>query len=153
MPTQSPVLTLNNGVKMPALGLGVYQSPPEQTVAAVEAALATGYRLIDTAAAYLNEREVGEGIRRSGEIPSRNRFGEGFGINQRIDLDGFLVRRVAVVAGTDRVASQINGNLRHGFKCLVLVLHGRMSLTNGISLPANQRMVFPLTYPSFEFRV
>src|SRR4051812_16577554 len=66
MPTESPVLTLNNGVKMPALGLGVYQSPPEQTVAAVEAALATGYRLIDTAAAYLNEREVGEGIRRSG---------------------------------------------------------------------------------------
>lgn len=66
MTTESPVLALNNGVKMPALGLGVYQSPPEQTVAAVEAALATGYRLIDTAAAYLNEREVGEGIRRSG---------------------------------------------------------------------------------------
>jgi diketogulonate reductase-like aldo/keto reductase len=64
--TESPLFALNNGVKMPALGLGVYQSPPEQTVAAVEAALATGYRLIDTAAAYLNEREVGEGIRRSG---------------------------------------------------------------------------------------
>jgi diketogulonate reductase-like aldo/keto reductase len=61
-----PLITLNNGVKMPALGLGVYQSPPEQTVTAVEAALSTGYRLIDTAAAYLNEREVGEGIRRSG---------------------------------------------------------------------------------------
>jgi 2,5-diketo-D-gluconate reductase A len=59
-------LTLNNGVTMPALGLGVFQSPPELTTAAVEAALATGYRLIDTAAAYRNEREVGEGIRRSG---------------------------------------------------------------------------------------
>ncbi|MFF1876335.1 aldo/keto reductase [Leifsonia sp. NPDC058230] len=59
-------LTLNNGVTMPALGLGVFQSPPELTTAAVETALATGYRLIDTAAAYLNEREVGEGIRRSG---------------------------------------------------------------------------------------
>jgi len=59
-------LTLNNGVTMPALGLGVFQSPPEQTTAAVEAALATGYRHIDTAAAYGNEREVGEGIRNSG---------------------------------------------------------------------------------------
>ncbi|MDQ0240287.1 diketogulonate reductase-like aldo/keto reductase [Arthrobacter bambusae] len=59
-------LTLNNGVTMPALGLGVFQSAPEQTTAAVEAALATGYRHIDTAAAYGNEREVGEGIRRSG---------------------------------------------------------------------------------------
>jgi diketogulonate reductase-like aldo/keto reductase len=59
-------LTLNNGVTMPALGLGVFQSAPEQTTAAVEAALAAGYRHIDTAAAYGNEREVGEGIRRSG---------------------------------------------------------------------------------------
>jgi diketogulonate reductase-like aldo/keto reductase len=59
-------LTLNNGVTMPALGLGVFQSPPEQTTAAVEAALATGYRHIDTAAAYGNEREVGEAVRRSG---------------------------------------------------------------------------------------
>jgi diketogulonate reductase-like aldo/keto reductase len=58
--------TLNNGVVMPALGLGVFQSPPEETTAAVEAALATGYRHIDTAAAYGNEREVGEGIRRAG---------------------------------------------------------------------------------------
>ncbi|MFJ8716431.1 aldo/keto reductase [Streptomyces violaceus] len=62
----TPVLKLNNGVEMPALGLGVYQSPPEQTVPAVEAALKDGYRLIDTAAAYGNEKEVGDGIRRSG---------------------------------------------------------------------------------------
>ena len=59
-------LTLNNGVTMPALGLGVFQSPPEQTTAAVQSALEAGYRHIDTAAAYGNEREVGEGIRRSG---------------------------------------------------------------------------------------
>jgi 2,5-diketo-D-gluconate reductase A len=59
-------LTLNNGVQMPSLGFGVFQTPPEQTVAAVETAIATGYRHIDTAAAYLNEREVGEGLRRSG---------------------------------------------------------------------------------------
>ena len=51
---------------MPALGLGVFQTPPEETRAAVEAALTTGYRHIDTAAAYGNEREVGEAIRRSG---------------------------------------------------------------------------------------
>jgi len=51
---------------MPVLGFGVYQTPAEQTVSAVEAALSTGYRHIDTAAAYGNEREVGEAVRRSG---------------------------------------------------------------------------------------
>jgi len=59
-------LTLNNGVRMPAIGLGVFQSAPEHTARAVEAAIAHGYRLIDTAAAYSNERQVGEGIRASG---------------------------------------------------------------------------------------
>jgi 2,5-diketo-D-gluconate reductase A len=59
-------LKLNNDVTMPALGLGVFQSPPEETTAAVQSALEVGYRHIDTAAAYGNEREVGEGIRRSG---------------------------------------------------------------------------------------
>ena len=59
-------LTLNNGVEMPALGLGVFQTPPEETRAAVEAALSAGYRHIDTAAAYGNERQVGEALRRSG---------------------------------------------------------------------------------------
>ena len=62
----APLLTLNNGVQLPALGFGVYQSAPEDTVAAVQRALADGYRLIDTAAAYFNEAEVGEGIHRSG---------------------------------------------------------------------------------------
>ncbi|WP_406250627.1 aldo/keto reductase [Microbacterium sp. M] len=59
-------ITLNNGIQMPALGFGVFQSAPEETVDAVSAALETGYRLIDTAAAYGNEREVGEAIRRVG---------------------------------------------------------------------------------------
>jgi diketogulonate reductase-like aldo/keto reductase len=58
-------LTLNNGVEMPALGFGVFQTPPEETAAAVHTALKTGYRLIDTAAAYGNERGVGEAIRRA----------------------------------------------------------------------------------------
>lgn len=66
----SPLLALNNGVAMPALGLGVYQSGPEETVDAVAAAIAGGYRLIDTAAAYGNERQVGEGIVRSGLSPT-----------------------------------------------------------------------------------
>ncbi|BDZ64960.1 aldo/keto reductase [Agromyces mangrovi Wang et al. 2018] len=59
-------LTLNNGVVMPALGFGVFQTPPDETIEAVRTALETGYRHIDTAAAYANEREVGEGLRRSG---------------------------------------------------------------------------------------
>jgi len=58
-------LTLNNGVRMPALGFGVFQTPPEETISAVAAALRVGYRLIDTAAAYGNEREVGEALRRA----------------------------------------------------------------------------------------
>lgn len=57
---------LNNGVTMPALGFGVFQTPPAQTVESVTEALRVGYRLIDTAAAYGNEREVGEALRRSG---------------------------------------------------------------------------------------
>ncbi|WP_129658311.1 aldo/keto reductase [Rothia uropygialis] len=59
-------IALNNGVEMPALGFGVFQTPPEETVASVAEALRVGYRLIDTAASYFNEREVGEGIRASG---------------------------------------------------------------------------------------
>jgi 2,5-diketo-D-gluconate reductase A len=64
--TTVPLLTLNNGVQIPALGFGVFQTPPDETIAAVETALATGYRHIDTAAAYGNERGVGEAIRRFG---------------------------------------------------------------------------------------
>src|SRR5438876_6167384 len=64
--TSVPLLMLNSGVQMPAIGLGVFQTSPAETTSAVEAALSTGYRHIDTAAAYANEREVGEGIRRSG---------------------------------------------------------------------------------------
>src|SRR5205823_5169125 len=55
-------VTLNNGVEMPALGLGVFQTPAEETRDAVRAALGVGYRHIDTAAAYGNERQVGEAV-------------------------------------------------------------------------------------------
>ena len=59
-------ITLNNGVQLPSLGLGVLQSEGGEATAAVSTALTGGYRLIDTAAAYFNEREIGQGIRDSG---------------------------------------------------------------------------------------
>ena len=61
-----PTFELNNNVLIPAVGFGVFQTPPEETTAAVTTALQAGYRHIDTAAAYLNEKGVGEAIRRSG---------------------------------------------------------------------------------------
>ena len=72
-PATAPALKLNIDIAIPAIGLGVFQSPPEETVRAVETALRDGYRLIDTAAAYGNEREVGEGIRHSG-VPREDIF-------------------------------------------------------------------------------
>ena len=57
---------LNNGVEMPILGFGLYQVPPDQTEEAVSAALAAGYRSLDTAAAYQNEDAVGRAVRNSG---------------------------------------------------------------------------------------
>ena len=57
-----PLLTLNNGVTLPTLGLGVFQTPPDETRAAVTSALQQGYRHIDTAAAYGNEQQVGEAV-------------------------------------------------------------------------------------------
>lgn len=59
-------VTLNNGVQMPILGFGVFQIPDGETQAAVEAALATGYRHLDTAASYGNEEAVGAAIKASG---------------------------------------------------------------------------------------
>lgn len=58
--------TLNNGVAMPALGIGTFQMEPAQAEQAVYTALTMGYRMVDTANAYLNERAVGRGIRKSG---------------------------------------------------------------------------------------
>jgi diketogulonate reductase-like aldo/keto reductase len=61
-----PDFTLNNGVTIPVIGYGVFQTPPDETVTAVETALQVGYRHIDTAAVYGNEREVGKAIQQSG---------------------------------------------------------------------------------------
>lgn len=65
--------TLYNGVEMPCLGLGTYQSRDAVAAAAVKSAVETGYRLIDTAAAYGNERGVGQGIRICG-VPREEIF-------------------------------------------------------------------------------
>jgi len=67
-------VTLNNGVKMPIIGFGVYQIPDaEECENAVYEALMAGYRLIDTAAGYLNEEAVGRAIKRSG-VPREELF-------------------------------------------------------------------------------
>lgn len=68
-------LLLNNGIRMPAVGFGVYQVPNDEAVTVVSEALSTGYRLIDTAAAYGNELGVGEAIRRA-EVPREEVFVE-----------------------------------------------------------------------------
>jgi 2,5-diketo-D-gluconate reductase A len=68
-----PTITLNNGVEIPQLGFGVYQVPPEETENAVRAALEVGYRHIDTAEMYGNEKGVGAGIRASG-VPREEVF-------------------------------------------------------------------------------
>jgi 2,5-diketo-D-gluconate reductase A len=61
-----PTITLNDGHEIPQLGFGVFQIPPEETAAATRRALEVGYRHIDTAEMYQNERGVGEAVRASG---------------------------------------------------------------------------------------
>ena len=71
--THIPELELNSGAKMPQLGFGTWQIPPADAVVAVAEAMRRGYRSIDTAAAYENEREVGQAIATSG-IPREEVF-------------------------------------------------------------------------------
>jgi 2,5-diketo-D-gluconate reductase A len=72
-PSVSPRVTLNDGNSVPQVGLGVWQTPAEETVRAVSAALQAGYRHIDTAAAYRNEAETGRGLVDSG-VPREDVF-------------------------------------------------------------------------------
>jgi 2,5-diketo-D-gluconate reductase A len=64
----APLITLNDGHAVPAVGLGVFQVPPAETEPAVSSALRAGYRHIDTAAAYRNERETGRAVAES-DVP------------------------------------------------------------------------------------
>jgi 2,5-diketo-D-gluconate reductase A len=70
----TPTVKLNNGVEMPILGFGVFQVPdPDECERSVYDAIQTGYRLIDTAASYMNEEAVGKAIKRSG-VPREELF-------------------------------------------------------------------------------
>ena len=91
-------VTLNNGLKMPVLGFGVFQIPdPKECERAVIDAIETGYRLIDTATSYMNEESVGKGIRNSGVA--------------REDL--FVTSKLWVEdAGYERTREAINKSLR-----------------------------------------
>ena len=90
-------ITLNNGVKMPQVGYGVYQVTPEECEQCVSDALSVGYRLIDTAQAYFNEEGVGAAIAKSG-IP-------------RDEI--FLVTKVWIAnAGEEKAAQSIDESLR-----------------------------------------
>jgi 2,5-diketo-D-gluconate reductase A len=71
--TNVPEITLNNGVRIPQLGFGVFQIEPSETTEATLRALEIGYRHIDTAEMYGNEKEVGEAVRRSG-LPRKDVF-------------------------------------------------------------------------------
>ncbi|WP_179467496.1 aldo/keto reductase [Mycolicibacterium vinylchloridicum] len=77
-----PSLTLNDGTSIPQLGFGVFQIPPDETAAAVRTALEIGYRHIDTAEMYQNEKGVGEGIRDAGidrgEVYITSKLNNGF---------------------------------------------------------------------------
>ena len=71
--TLSPVLTLNDGRDLPQVGLGVWQIPDDDTARVVSQAVGLGYRLIDGAALYGNEKGLGEGVRRA-EVPREEIF-------------------------------------------------------------------------------
>ncbi len=77
-----PDITLNDGNTIPQFGLGVYQIPPDDTAAAVRTALEIGYRHIDTAEMYGNEKGVGQGIRDAGldrsEVYVTSKLSNGF---------------------------------------------------------------------------
>ena len=87
--TGVPSITLNNGVDIPQLGFGVFQIEPEQTKDATLAALEVGYRHIDTAQMYGNEREVGLAVRESG-IPRDEVFVTSKLNNNRLERDDIL---------------------------------------------------------------
>ena len=100
--TRVPDVRLHDGVEIPQLGFGVFQVPPEQTQEAVELALETGYRHIDTAAAYGNEEGVGAAIAGSG-IPREEIF-----VTTKLwnSQQGFESARAAIEASLDRLGTE-----------------------------------------------
>ena len=91
-----PTITLNNGINIPQIGYGVFQTPPEETERAVLEAFEVGYRHVDTAQAYRNEKGVGAAVAASG-LPRE---------------DVFVTTKVWISnAGDERAARSINGSL------------------------------------------
>ena len=84
-----PAVRLNNGVEIPQLGFGVFQIKPEDTAAATRTALEIGYRHIDTAQMYRNEKQVGEAVRSSG-IERAQVFVTSKINNNKLDRDSML---------------------------------------------------------------
>lgn len=103
MPTV-PTVTLNNGVEIPQLGFGVFQVPPEQTKEATLTALEVGYRHIDTAQMYGNEKGVGDAIAEFGlardEVFVTSKLNNGF-LDRAAALDAF--DRTLEALGAERV--------------------------------------------------
>lgn len=99
-----PDIRLNNGVEIPQLGLGVLLLKPEETIEAVGAALRLGYRHIDTAQAYGNEKEVGRAIAQSGLDPD-DVFVTSKLRNNKIGFDAALYgfEQTLAALGTDRI--------------------------------------------------
>jgi 2,5-diketo-D-gluconate reductase A len=99
-----PDIQLNNGVALPQLGLGVLQLKPEETIEAVGQALRIGYRHIDTAQAYGNEKEVGLAIARSG-LDVADVFVTSKLRNNKIGFDAALygIDQTLAALGTDRI--------------------------------------------------
>ncbi|WP_167149846.1 aldo/keto reductase [Actinomyces sp. ZJ308] len=92
-----PTITLNNGIDIPQIGYGVFQTPPDETEQAVLEAFEVGYRHVDTAQAYQNEEGVGAAVAASG-LPRE---------------DVFLTTKVWISnAGDERAARSIDGSLR-----------------------------------------
>ncbi|MFW5445289.1 aldo/keto reductase [Aerococcus urinaeequi] len=87
-------ITLNNGVEIPQLGFGVYQIPLEETAEAVYQAIKVGYRLIDTATIYGNERETGQGIKRAIDE----------GLVRRVDL--FVTSKLFILQAPEEKAAE-----------------------------------------------
>ena len=92
-----PTITLNNGIAIPQIGYGVFQTPPQETERAVREALEVGYRHIDTAQAYRNEEGVGAAVAASG-LPRE---------------EVFLTTKIWITSsGEERAARSIDDSLR-----------------------------------------
>lgn len=114
-------ITLNNGIEMPMLGIGTFNLSPDQAEHSVAAALKDGYRLIDTANAYMNEKAVGRAIRKSG-VPREELF-----VTTKLWVSEYDRAEKAIDETLERLGldyvdllllHQPYGNYLHGYKAL-----------------------------------